>query len=191
VYVDDVILAVNSLEEFKSTKHIMHTTFKIKNLGILKYFLSIEVAHSSSGISLCQRKYCVDLLEDSGLLNSKPVNTASDPSIKLHNDGLDLYPDIPAYRRLIGRLLYLNTTKPDITFITQQLSQFLSNPTQTHYNAAIRVLRYLKGSPGHGIFFPRNATPQLQGFSNADWAGCKDTGRSISGQCFFLGKSLI
>jgi hypothetical protein len=92
---------------------------------------------------------------------------------------------------LISRLLYLNTTRPYITFITQQLSQFISNPTETHYNDAIRILRYLKGSPGRGIFFPRYAALQLQDFSDADWAGCKDTRRSISGQCFFLGKSLI
>jgi len=159
VYVNDVILAGNSLEEFKPIKHILHIAFKIKDLGILKYFLGIEVAHASSGISLCQRKYCLDLLEDSGLLNSKLVNTPSDLSIKLHNDRLDAWPDIPSYRRLIGRLLYLNSTRPDITFITQQLSQFLSNPTQAHYNAALRVLRYLKGSPSRGIFFPRNTTP--------------------------------
>jgi hypothetical protein len=191
VYVDDVILAGNSLEEFKSIKHILHNTFQIKDLGILKYFLGIEVAHSSSGISLCQRKYCLDLLEDSGFLHSKPISTPSDPNVKLHNDDSQPYSDVPAYRRLIGRLLYLNTTRPDITFITQQLSQFLSNPTQTHFNAATRVLRYLKGSPGRGIFFPRKASLQLQGFSDADWAGCRDTRRSISGQCFFLGKSLI
>jgi len=68
--------------------------------------------------------------------------------------------------------MYLNTTRPDITIITQQLSQFLSNPTQTLYNAATRVLRYLKGSSGRGVFFPRDAHLQLQGFSDADWAGC-------------------
>jgi hypothetical protein len=88
-------------------------------------------------------------------------------------------------------LLYLNTTRPDITFITQQLSQFLSHPTQTHHVAALRVLRYLKGCPGRGLFFPRNSSINLQGFSDADWAGCLDTRRSISGQCFFLGHSLI
>jgi len=80
---------------------------------------------------------------------------------------------------------------PNITFITQQLSQFLSNPTQTHFTTATRVLRYLKGSPGRGIFFHKDATLQLQGFSDADWAGCRDTRRYISGQCFFLGKSFI
>jgi len=191
VYVDDVILAGNTLSEFTLIKGVLHNAFKIKDIGQLKYFLGLEVAHSKSGISLCQRKYCLDLLEDSGLLGSKPLSTPSHPSIKLHNDSSSSFPDISAYRRLIGRLLYLNTTRPGITYITQQLSQFLSNPTQTHHNAAMRVLRYLKGCPGKGLFFPRNSSLQIKGYTDADWAGCKDTRRSISGQCFFLGHSFV
>ncbi|CAJ2644692.1 unnamed protein product [Trifolium pratense] len=191
VYVDDVILAGNHMAEFSYVKNLLHNAFKIKDLGQLKYFLGLEVAHSAKGISLCQRKYCLDLLSDSGLLGAKPVSTPSDASLKLHADDSAPFEDISAYRRLVGRLLYLNTTRPDITFITQQLSQFLSKPTHTHYSAAMRVLRYLKNCPGRGLFFPRNSTLQILGFSDADWAGCKDSRRSISGQCFFLGQSLI
>jgi len=86
VYVDDIILAGNSFSEFTVIKSLLHQAFKIKDLGTLKYFLGLEVAHSHNGISLCQRKYCFDLLNDSGLLGAKPVFTPSDPSIKLHND---------------------------------------------------------------------------------------------------------
>ena len=168
VYVDDIILAGNSLDEFQNIKTILHNSFKIKDPGQLKYFLGLEVAHSKQGISLCQRKYCLDLLADSGFRNSKLVSTPSDPSIKLHNDSSPLYEDISSYRRLIGRLLYLNTTRPDIIFVTQQLSQFLTKPTQTHYTAAMRVLRYLKSCPGKGLFFPRDSTLKLLGFSDAD-----------------------
>jgi hypothetical protein len=117
--------------------------------------------------------------------------TPSDSSLKLHADSSAPFEDIPAYRRLVGRLLYLNNTRPNITFITQQLSQFLSKPTQAHHSAALRVLKYLKGCPGKGLFFPRSSSLTLQGFSDADWAGCIDTRRSISGQCFFLGSSLV
>lgn len=191
VYVDDVILAGNSLSEFQSIKQILHDSFQIKDLGQLKYFLGLEIAHSQSGISICQRKYCLDLITDSGLLESKPVSTPSDPSSKLHQDNSPQYEDIASYRRLIGRLLYLNTTRPDITFIIQQLSQFLTKPTHAHYSAATRVLRYLKSCPGKGLFFPRDSHMQLLGFSDADWAGCIDSRRSVSGQCFFLGKSMI
>ena len=122
VYVDDIILAGDSLSESHHIKTVLDDLFKIKDLGQLKYFLGIEVSHSKSGISLCQRKYCLDLLSDSGFIGSKPVSTPSDPAVKLHNDSSTPFSDVPAYRRLIGRLIYLNNTRPDITFITQQLS---------------------------------------------------------------------
>jgi hypothetical protein len=191
VYVDDVIIAGTSLDDIQLIKSALHKSFKIKDLGQLKYFLGLEVAHSQAGITICQRKYCLDLLHDTGLLDAKPANTPCDPSVKLYNDDSVPYHDISAYRRLVGRLLYLNATRPDITFITQQLSQFLSAPTTIHFNAAIRVLHYLKSCPGSGLFFPRDSSLRLIGFSDADWAGCKDTRRSISGQCFFIGKSLV
>ncbi|XP_058772530.1 uncharacterized mitochondrial protein AtMg00810-like [Vicia villosa] len=190
VYVDDVILAGNYLKEFERIKLILNDAFKIKDLGQLKYFLGLEVAHSKAGITISQRKYCLDLLNDSGLLGSKPTSTL-DTSIKLHNDNSTPLEDISSYKRLVGKLLYLNTTRPDITFSSQQLSQFMHSPTATHYKAACRVVRYLKQNPGRGIFFDRNSDLQLLGYSDADWVGCLDTRRSISGHCFFIGKSLI
>ncbi|KAK2390516.1 putative mitochondrial protein [Trifolium repens] len=191
VYVDDIILAGNSLDEFQRIKKLLDSEFKIKDLGQLKYFLGIEVAHSKIGVTICQRKYCLDLLHDTGLLGAKPAKTPFDNSVKLHQDDTPPYEDIAGYRRLVGKLLYLTTTRPDIAFVTQQLSQFLSTPTQTHYDTACRVVRYLKGSPGRGLLFRRDAQLQLLGFTDADWAGCLDSRRSTSGYCFFLGSSLI
>jgi hypothetical protein len=191
VYVDDIILAGTSIDEFTRIKHILDSKFKIKDLGSLKYFLGLEVAQSREGISISQRKYCLDLLQDSGLLGAKPASTPLDPSIKLHNDDGKLYDDISGYRRLIGKLLYLTNTRPDIAYATQQLSQFLHKPTTTHFHAACRVVRYLKFSPGRGLLLPRNSDFQILGFSDADWAGCLDTRRSTSGYCFFLGSSLV
>ncbi|PNX92176.1 putative copia-type protein [Trifolium pratense] len=191
VYVDDIILAGNSLEEFDRIKQVMDDEFKIMDLGKLKYFLGIEVAHSKYGISICQRKYCLDLLHDTGLLGSKPAPTPLDPSIKLHQDTSAAYEDIGGYRRLVGKLLYLTTTRPDIAFAVQQLSQFLSSPTITHYDTACRVVRYLKGTPGRGLFYPRSSSIQVLGFADAYWANCLDSRRSTSGYCFFLGSSLI
>ncbi|XP_058761214.1 secreted RxLR effector protein 161-like [Vicia villosa] len=131
------------------------------------------------------------LLEYSEFLESKPVTTPLDPAVKLHQDSSLPYYDIPSYRRLVGILLYLNATRPGITFCTQQLSQFLASPTVTHFNTTCRILRYLKTFPARGIFFPRDSSLQLNGYYDADCSGCLDTRRSVSGQCFFLGRSLI
>ncbi|GAU39523.1 hypothetical protein TSUD_222930 [Trifolium subterraneum] len=191
VYVDDIILAGTSIAEFDRIKGILDSQFKIKDLGTLKYFLGLEVAQSREGINISQRKYCLDLLHDSGLLGAKPSVTPLDPAIKLYNDDAKPYDDISSYRRLVGKLLYLTNTRPDIAYATQQLSQFLHKPTWTHYNAACRVVKYLKQNPGRGLLFPRASDLQLLGFSDADWAGCVDTRRSTTGYCFFIGSSLI
>jgi hypothetical protein len=161
LYIDDIILTGDSLSEFQHIKDTLDKSFKIKDLGQLKYFLGIEVAHSKLGISLCQRKYCLDLHSDSGCIGSKHVSTPSDPAIKLHQHTVKPFDDVPAYRRLVGSLIYLNNTRPDITFTTQQLSQFLLNPIVTHHNDALRTLRYLKGCPGKGLFFPRHSNIHL------------------------------
>jgi len=190
VYVDNVIIVGDSLSEFQSINVIMHSSFKIKDLGQLKYFLGLEVAHSSQGISLCHRKYCIDLLTDTGYLACKPVFTPFDPSSKLHTGSSAPYADVPSFRRLIGMLLYLNNTRPYITFATQQLSQFLTSPTKKHLTAATRILRYLKKCHGQGLMFPRDSFLYLSGYSDADWAGYLDSRRSISGQWFFSWKIL-
>jgi hypothetical protein len=191
IYVDDIILAGTCLEEIQRIKSILDNSFKIKDLGTVKYFLGLEVAHSKEGISISQRKYCLDLLNDSGLLGSKPAATPLDPSVKLHNDDGKVFEDISLYRRLVGKLLYLTNTRPDIAYATQQLSQFMHKPTMTHYKAACRVIRYLKHNPGRGLMFNRNSDIQILGYSDADWAGCLDTRRSTSGYCFFIGSFLI
>jgi len=191
VYVDDIILTGNSTDEMAHIKHVLHSNFRIKDLGILKYFLGIEVAHSETGIYLCQRKYCLDLIRDSGLSGDKPCSTPMDNSLRLHQDDSELLTDVLSYRRLVGRLLYLTTTRPDISFATQQLSQFMSKPTRSHLAAAMRVIKYLKGRPGQGLFFPRDSQIHLTGFSDAEWGTCIDSRRSITGYCFFIGSSLI
>ena len=92
---------------------------------------------------------------------------------------------------LIGRLLYLCITRPDITFAVNRLSQFLSCPTDAHLHAGMNVLKYLKNNPGQGLFYSASTALCLNGFADADWGTCKDTRRSITGMCVYLGSSLI
>ena len=154
IYVDDMILVGNDPNEIRSVKKILDDRFRIKDLRPLKFFLGLEVARSSAGISLCQRKYTLELLESAGMLTCKPVSTPMVHSTKLVKDDRDPFEDVGAYRRLVGQLLYLNNTRPDISFVVTHLSQFLSKPMRSHHQAAMRVLRYLKGSPAKGLFFP-------------------------------------
>lgn len=129
----------------------------------------------------------MDLLHDSGLMGSEPAATPLDSTIRLqHGHKLT---DPQAYRRLVGCLLYLTTSRPAISFA--QLSQLMASPTEQHHQAAMRVIWYLKGSPGLGLFFPRTSELQLPGFSDTDWGGCPDSCKSITGYCFFLGSSLV
>ena len=191
VYVDDIIVAGNDSHEISRIKTFLDESFKIKDLGKLKFFLGLEIARSSSGISLNQRKFALDILSDAGYLGCKPISTPMDRSTRLsQNSGVPLT-DVDSYRRLVGRLLYLTTTRPDISYAVNQLCQFTQAPTSTHYQAALRVLRYIKGSPGKGLYFSSSSTFQIKAFSDSDWAGCPDTRRSTTGFCIFLGKSLI
>ena len=97
------------------------------------------------------------------------VQSLPPPLLIITQDGGKTYPDIPGYRRLVGRLLYLTTTRPNITFVVQQLNQFMAKPTMVHYKAAMQVLRFLKGSPGRGLFFPSTSHVYILGFSDVDW----------------------
>ena len=172
---------------------LLDQTFKIKDLGTLKFFLGLEVARSHRGIHLCQRKYTLNILSDSGMLDSRPTSTPMDYSTRLHATlGAPLSDSSSSsYRRLVGRLIYLTYTRPDIAHVVQQLSQYMANPTTAHSQVAFRVLRYLKGTPGSGIFFSANGSPQLKAFNDSDWAGYRDSSRSIIGFSIYLGHSLI
>ncbi|XP_019450585.1 PREDICTED: uncharacterized protein LOC109352859 [Lupinus angustifolius] len=169
IYVDDLILGGNDVTEIAHVKHQLHTLFQIKDLGSLKYFLGIEVARSSKGITLSQRKYALDILNDTGFLASKPAHTPIAKGTSFSNDSSGPYYDPAAFRRLVGRLLYLTNIRPDISFSVQQLSQFMNAPTNAHHQALTRILRYLKKAPGQGIFYPANYVLQLKGFSDSDW----------------------
>ncbi|XP_062119075.1 uncharacterized mitochondrial protein AtMg00810-like [Humulus lupulus] len=191
VYVDDVILVSNNITELEVPKTRLHNKFKLKNLGDLKYFLGLEVARSNNRIFVSQRAYALQLLEDLGYLGCKPVSTPMEPNLKLSQDENDKLADPTLYRKMIGKLQYLTITRPDIAYSVNKLSQFLAMPKFKHFQAAQRVLQYVKSTPGQGIFLPAASEIQLRVYTDADWAACVDTRRSTTGFCIFLGSSII
>jgi len=191
VYVDDIILSGNSMEIINKTKGTLHQTFRIKDLGKLKYFLGFEISRTKKGIHMCQRKYALDILNETGMTNNKPCQTPlmsdTKPLFATNNTSYN----VDSYRRLIGKLLYLTNSRPNINYSVHLLSQFVQAPTTYHHQAAQHILRYIKADPGRGLFFPRDTSLQIKGFSDSDWATCPETRRSITGYCVFLGESLI
>ena len=138
-----------------------------------------------------QRKYALKLLTDACLLAYKPAVTLMDNLVKFSFTGSVPFTDIPAYRRLIRRLMYLTNTRPGITFSVQQLSQFLDKPTIAHYNAAIRILKYIKGASSLGLFFSSSNFAHLKAFCDSDWGTCSDLRQSVTGFSMYLRNSLI
>ncbi|XP_057437891.1 uncharacterized mitochondrial protein AtMg00810-like [Lotus japonicus] len=181
----------DDLEEITKVKQFLDNQFKIKDLGNLRYFLGFEVARSKEGLVLSQRKYALDLIEEAGLLASQPVSTPMVPGTKFPALTDQPFSDISGYRRLIGRLLYLTNTMPDLSFAVSTLSQFLSTPMKEHHEAAMRILRYLKQQPGQGLFFSADSSHKLTGFCDSDWASCVDTRKSVIGYNLFYGSSLV
>ncbi|KAM0050514.1 putative RNA-directed DNA polymerase [Helianthus debilis subsp. tardiflorus] len=140
-------------KKFQQIKQQLDDEFSIKDLSPLKYFLGIEVAKTKDGLVLSQRKYILDILKDSGMLGCRPSAFPFEQGTKLDKGEKEAHVDATQYRRLVGRFLYLQATRPDVTYAVNVLSQFVADPRKNHLEATNRVLRYLKGTPGQGFFF--------------------------------------
>lgn len=184
VYVDDII--VTRSNNWLITRFIdtLATRFSLKEPKDVSYFLGIEATRTSAGLHLMQRKYIIDLLTRMHMLDAKPVTTpmAANPRLTLRS-GTKM--DSPQeYRTVLGSLQYLSFTRPDIAYAVNRLSQFMHCPTDIHWQAVKRILRYLAGTASHGIFLRSDAPLSLHAYSDADWAG--DTHDYVSTNAYIL-----
>ena len=188
---DDIVITGSDQDGIKKLKQHLFSHFQTKDLGKLKYFLGIEVSQFNSGVIISQMKYTLDILTGIGMLDCKPVDTLMDPNVKHVPSQGELLRDPGRYRRLVGKLNYLTITRPDILFPVSVVSQFLQSPCDNHWDAVVRILRYIKGTPGQGVLYENRGHTQVVGYSDADWAGPPADRCSTSRYCVFIGGNLI
>ncbi|XP_056695762.1 uncharacterized mitochondrial protein AtMg00810-like [Spinacia oleracea] len=191
VYVDDLVITGNNMVSISAAKTFLSSQFHMKDLGELRYFLGLEVDRPKEGIFLSQKKYTLDLLAEYGLTGCKPLKLPMDSHLKLTPDSGDVLENPEQFQKLVGKLIYLTITRPDISFTVHILSKFMHKPTTVHLQAAKRVLRYLAGSTDQGILLANTSAAKLTAYCDSDWAGCPSTRRSTSGFCILLGNSPI
>lgn len=191
VYVDDILVTGTSASLIQKIIAALAARFSIKDMGNLSYFLGIEAIRTKDGMHLMQRKYVTDLLTKHNMLHCKPVSTPMASSPKLTLNSGSLLTDPHEYRCVVGSLQYLALTRPDISYAVNRLSQFMHKPTTEHWMAVKRLLRYLSGTLGHGIFLKKQQQPTLHAFSDADWAGDSDDYVSTNGYIIYLGANPV
>jgi hypothetical protein len=191
-YVDDLLIASENLDIIINFKKSMTQRFEMSDLGEMKYILGIEVLQLNGSIKITQTNYIAELIKNFKLDDARTYNTPMEANIKLIKNESDKKPLEHPYASLIGSLLYLsNCTRPDITFAVNKLSSYNSNPNETHWKCAMRVLRYLKKTSELGITYSKSNDFILNGFSDADWANDLDTRRSTTGYFVTLNKNPI
>jgi len=167
VYVDDIVVTEDDKDEMAHLKELLAQEFEIKDLGKLQYLLGIEVARSKKGIFISQRKYILDLLKETGMLGCKPAESPIEINHRMQA-GIGDSVDMGRYQRLVGRLIYLSHTRPDIAYAVSLVSQFMHDPRKPHMDAVLCILRYLKSAPGKGLLFSKNDHLRVEAFRDAD-----------------------
>ncbi|KAI3668253.1 hypothetical protein L6452_43330 [Arctium lappa] len=191
IYVDDIIFGSTRDNMCKKFEELMHQRFKMSSMGELTFFLGLQVQQKSDGIFICQSKYVQDILTKFGFSDSKPASTPMETHKQITTDleGEDM--DVHHYRSMIGSLMYLTASRPDIMFPVCVCARFQVRPKQSHYQAVKRIFRYLKGQPRLGLWYPHDSSFDLLAYSDSDLGGANLDRKSTSGGCQFLGARLV
>jgi hypothetical protein len=193
MYVDDLICTGNDsgmIDEFKKS---MKSKFAMTDLGKMKFFLGIEVTQSEKGIFINQQKYAAEILNKFGMENCNIVSSPIVPGCKLVKDEEGNTVDATKFKQIVGSLMYLLATRPDLTYSVCLVARFMERPTEMHFAAIKRILRYLKGTLGYGVMYKHDAGMkfELVGWSDSDYAGDLNDRKSTTGFVFMLGDSAI
>jgi histone deacetylase 1/2 len=193
VYVDDIVIAGSTPAAVDRLVRELSASFPIKDLGPLAYFLGLEASYNSGGMVLTQRKYALDLLHRVSMENCRATSTPMVASDRLCRESGMLLgtEDATRYRSIVGGLQYLTLTRPDLSFAVNKVCQFLSQPTDQHWEVVKRILRYVKGTLDTGLRIRKSNLTGVSIFTDADWAGDIDDRRSTSEFAVFVGPNLI
>lgn len=191
IYVDDIIFGSTNVSLCEEFSKCMHSEFEMSMMGELNYFLGLQIKQTKEGIFINQAKYVKDLLKKFDFEGMKPLSTPMSSSIKIDKDENGKAVDITKYRGMIGSLLYLTASRPDIMYSVCLCARYQSNPKESHLNAVKRIFRYLSGTKNLGLWYPKGTHIDLFSYTDADWAGCTIDRKSTSGTCHFLGFALV
>lgn len=191
VYVDDLIFTGNDAAMFDRFKNSMKLEFDMSDLGKMKYFLGVEVMQTSEGIFINQRKYANEVLERFGMINCNAVKNPMVPCFKAVKDEDGTCIDATIYKQMVGSLMYLTATRPDLAFVVSVISRFMEKPTELHQQMIKRVLRYVKGTIELGIFYKRGGEEKLTAYTDSDYAGDVEDRKSTSGYAFLISSGAV
>ncbi|XP_050918924.1 secreted RxLR effector protein 161-like [Lathyrus oleraceus] len=166
--------------------------FDMSDLGRMRHFLGMEVLQNSDGIFICQRRYAREVLARFEMENSNSVKNPIVPGTKLSKDEGGTKVDVTFFKQMVGSLMYLTITRPDLMYGISLISRYMSRPTMSHWLAAKRFLRYLKGTTELGILYTKNeGFSKLLAFTDSGYAGDLDDRRSTSGYVFMIGSGVV
>jgi hypothetical protein len=183
--------ALYGLKQAPRACRTMTKRFEMSMMGELKFFLGSQVKQMKEGTFICQTKYTQDMLKKFDMVNAKPIKTPmpSNGHLDLDEEGAPV--ETKVYRSMIGSLLYLCASRPDIMLSVCMCARFQANPKECHLTAVKRILRYLVHTPNLGLWYPKGSKFNLLGYSDSDYAGCKVDRKSTMETCQFLGRSLV